>query len=71
MTSITNLINLRLITFINNLTTIIIKSSQPKDLVPTEKEAAGYAALDQAVLDMIGNLPADWKPGMLDRINAL
>lgn len=43
---------------------IIIKSSQPKDLVPTEKEAAGYAALDQAVLDMIGNLPADWKPGI-------
>lgn len=41
-----------------------LRSTQPKGSLPTEKEAAGYAALDAAVLEMANNLPADWKAGI-------
>ncbi|MEL6140685.1 MAG: energy transducer TonB, partial [Bacteroidota bacterium] len=41
----------------------IARSSQPKDALPTESEIVGYKAMDQAVLDMLKELPNDWLPG--------
>ena len=41
----------------------IARSSQPKDALPTEREIAGYKAMDQAVLEMLNTLPNDWTPG--------